>query len=308
MKYPNMQAGSAPGSAGTTLTRDPRVEAHMTKQTQNTILVGVDGSPNAGMAAAWAIEIARRLDAPVEAVAAWTELPPPYVDGVDEHIAEMNAHVAEIMAQALYGDGLSGLNVTAIQGPVADVLLDTGDKLEASMLVVGTRGLGPLSGLLLGSISRRLLFTTRRPLVVVPRRAPPEPQALTRILVGVDCSAVAQRVLSWSARFCADLGVPATIVRCASPGCERPPGLVDRVDDRVRSDTEEALEEFRDLGVGYTIAIAHCDPRVALVENVTSEQAGLIVIGSRGEGQFRGLGGTASYLARHSPVPLAVIP
>ena len=176
------------------------------------------------------------------------------------------------------------------------------------MLVIGTRGLGPLAGLLLGSISRRLLFTTHRPLIVVPRRAPPDPQELTRVLVGVDCSPVAQRVLSWSARICADLGVPATIVRCASPDCEQPPGHGEHADDRVRSDTEEALERFRDLGVEYTIAVAHCDPRVALVDNATGEQAGLIVIGSRGEGQFRGLGGTASYLARHSPVPLAVIP
>ncbi len=308
MKHPHMQAGSVPELVGTTPTRDPRKGAHMTKRTQNTVLVGVDGSPNAGIAAAWAVEIGRRLDAPVEAVTAWTEVPPPYVDGADEHVTAMNAHVAEIMAQALNGDGLKGVNVTAVQGPIAEVLLSTADKLGASMLVVGTRGLGPLSGLLLGSISRRLLFTTRRPLVVVPRRAPPESQALTRVLVGVDCSAVAQRVLSWSAGFCADLEIPATIVRCASPGCERPPGLVEHADDRVRSDTEEALGEFRDLGVRYTIAIAHCDPRVALVENVTRDQAGLIVIGSRGEGQFRGLGGTASYLARHSPVPLAVIP
>ncbi|MFV9672109.1 MAG: universal stress protein [Acidimicrobiia bacterium] len=280
----------------------------MTDRTQDTILVGVDGSPNAGVAAAWAVEVGRRLDATVEAVAAWTEVPPPYVDGVDEHAAEMNAHVAEIMAQALRSEGHGDINVTAIQGPIAQVLLSAADDREASMLVVGTRGLGPLSGLLLGSISRRLLFTAQRPLVVVPRRAPPDPQALTRVLVGVDCSAVAQRVLSWSARFCADLGASATIVRCASPGCEKSPGLVDDLDNRVRSETEAALGEFRDLGVDYTIAVAHCDPRVALVENVASDQAGLIVIGSRGEGQFRGLGGTASYLARHSPVPLAVIP
>ena len=308
MKHPHMQAGSIPGSGGTTLTRDSRRESHMTERTQNTILVGVDGSPNAGIAAAWAIETGHRLDAPVEAVAAWTEVPPPYMDHVDEHVAEMNAHVADIMTQALDADGLKGINVTAVQGPIAEVLLNTADELDAAMLVVGTRGLGPLSGLLLGSISRRLLFTTQRPLVVVPRRAPPDPLTMTRVVVGVDCSAVAERVLSWSARFCATLGVPATIVRCASPGCERPPGLVDHVNGRVRSATEESLGEFRDLGVEYSIAVAHCDPRVALVENVANDQAGLIVIGSRGEGQFRGLGGTASYLARHSPVPLAVIP
>ncbi len=308
MRKPHMQPGSITDSTGTTLTQDSRMEVHVTERTQNAIVVGVDGSSNAGIAAAWAVELGRRLGAPVEAVAVWTEVPPPYLDGVNEHVAEMNAHVADIMAQTLDADGLDGVNVTAVQGPIAEVLLNTADKMEASLLVVGTRGLGPLSGLLLGSISRRLLFTTHRPLVVVPRRAPPDSLVLTRVVVGVDCSPVARRVLSWSARFCADLGVPATIVRCASPGCERPPGLVERIDDRVRSDTEEALEEFRELGVKYSVAVAHCDPRVALVENATTDGAGLIVIGSLGEGQFRGLGGTASYLARHSPVPLAVVP
>jgi nucleotide-binding universal stress UspA family protein len=280
----------------------------MTERTRDTILVGVDGSPNAGIAAAWAVELGRRLGAPVEAVAAWTELPPPYTDGVYDLVSEMNAHMVDVASRSLHDAGIDGIEVTAAQGPIAEVLLNTADQSDAWILVVGTRGLGPLSGLLLGSISRRLLFTTHRPLVVVPRRAPPNPQALTRVLVGVDCSPVAQRVLSWSAAFCADLGVPATIVRCASPGCERPPELSKRVDDRVRADTEEALGEFRDLGVRYTVVVAHCDPRVALVDNATSDQAGLIVIGTRGEGQFRGLGGTASYLARHSPVPLAVIP
>ena len=308
MQYAFTQVGSFPESVDTTLTRDSRMEVTMAEPTQSTILVGVDGSPNAVVAATWAAELGGRLESSVEAVAAWADVPPPYVDGVEEHVAEMNVHVAEVMAQSLGDEGLNTINVTAVHGPIADVLLGTADEMGASMLVVGTRGLGPLSGLLLGSISRRLLFTTNRPLVVVPRRAPPNPRALSRVLVGVDCSPAARRVLSWSARFCAELGVPATIVRCASPGCERPPGHVQRVDDQVRSDTEEALEEFRALDVDYMIDIAHCDPRVALVENVAKHQAGLIVIGTRGEGQFRGLGGTASYLSRHSPVPLAAIP
>jgi nucleotide-binding universal stress UspA family protein len=195
-----------------------------------------------------------------------------------------------------------------MRGPVTEALLDTADELDASMLVVGTRGLGPLSGLLLGSISRRLLFTTHRPLVVVPRESTLNPPALSRVLVGVDCSTVAERVLSWSATFCASLGVPATIVRCADPGCERPPGHVSRVDDRARAEAEEAVGSFRDLGVEYGVVVAHCDPRVALLETAASNEADLIVVGRRGEGQFRGLGGTASYLVRHSPIPLAVIP
>jgi nucleotide-binding universal stress UspA family protein len=275
--------------------------------TAGVILVGIDGSTDAAIAAAWALAIARRTKSEVKAAAVWTERPPPYAPGVDELVSEMHTQTVDVANRSLLDAGLDGIEVIAMRGPVTEALLDTADALDASMLVVGTRGLGPLSGLLLGSISRRLLFTTHRPLVVVPRESTLTPAALSRVLVGVDCSTVAERVLSWSATFCASLGVPATIVRCADPGCEKPPGHVARVDDRVRAGTEEAVGSFRDLGVEYGVVVAHCDPRVALLETAAGNEADLIVIGRRGEGQFRGLGGTASYLVRHSPLPLAVI-
>jgi nucleotide-binding universal stress UspA family protein len=283
-------------------------ETHVYDNTDGSILVGIDGSPNAAIAAAWALAIGRRTNSPVKAVAVWTEHPPPQVPGVDDLASEGHSRTVDIATRSLHDAGLEGVEVTAVQGPVAEKLLDTADALGAAMLVVGTRGLGPLSGLLLGSISRRLLFTTHRPLVVVPCRSTPHPPVLSRVVVGVDCSMVAERVLSWSVAFCADLGVPATIVRCADPGCERPPGHVAQVDDRVIAETEEAVRSFRDRGVEYRIVVAHCDPRVALLDTAAGDEAGLIVVGRLGEGQFRGLGGTASYLVRHSPVPLAVIP
>lgn len=280
----------------------------MTSHPQHSILVGVDGSPNASAAAAWAVAVGQQTKAPVKAVAAWTELRSSYMDPIDAHVTEMNTQTRDAAVEALHNAGIDSLEVTAEPGVVADVLLNAADRLDASMLVVGTRGLGRLSTLLLGSISRYLLFTTRRPLVIVPGVRAHGPPELTRILVGIDRSSIAHRVASWSARLCSDAGAPATIVRCADPGCERPPGHVTRVDDNAKAEAEEVLEPFRDLGVDYDIVVAHCDPRVALVETAVSTRSDMIVIGTRGEGQFRGLGGTASYLARHSPVPLAVIP
>lgn len=272
------------------------------------ILVGFDGSTNAVIAAAWAFAIAERRNSPIKAAAVWTERSPLDASGATDPVSEMHRRTMDVANRSLLDAGLDGVEVVAMRGPVTEALIDTADELDASMLVVGTRGLGPLSGLLLGSISRRLLFTTHRPIVVVPRASTLNPPVLSRVLVGVDCSKVAERVLSWSATFCASLGVQATIVRCADPGCEKPPGHVARVDDRVRAVAEEALGSFRDLGVDYNVVVAHCDPRVALLETAASSDADLIVVGRRGEGQLSGLGGTTSYLVRHSPIPLAVIP
>lgn len=280
----------------------------MNNHTTGPILVGIDGSASASIAAVWAADIGRRTETPVMAIAAWSQPPAPFMDTGHDPTARANIDLAEATSESLRDVGAEDVQVTAVRGPATSTLLDAVDKFNASMLVVGTRGLGPLSGLLLGSVSRRLMFSTQRPLVVVPRHWSLNPPELRKVIVGIDCSEEARRVLTWAASFCSDLGVPATIVRCASPGCERPPGLVDEVDDRARSDAELALEPFRTLDVEYTIAIAHCDPRIALVENAEDGQADLIVIGTRGEGQFSGLGGTASYLARHAPVPLAVIP
>ena len=71
---------------------------------------------------------------------------------------------------------------------------------------------------------------------------------------------------------------------------------------------DEALAMFRDRAVECSLRISHCDPRVGILESAAGDGAGLIVIGKRGAGQFSGLGGTASYLVRHSPLPLAVVP
>ncbi len=280
----------------------------MTDHIHGPLLVGVDDSPNASNAAAWALSIARAMDLPIKAVAAWTRPAHSALHGIDDDISEMNTHTASAAAQSLHGAGLYGIEVTAIQAPAAEALLKTANELNASILVVGTRGLGPLSGLLLGSVSRRLLFTTDRPLILIPNQPTQHPKPLTRVLVGVDCSPVAQRVLTWSASFCADLGIPATIVRCTDPGCVRPPGHVERFDEQVRANTEEALTQLRDHSVEYTLEVSNLDPRVTLPETAARHQAGLIVIGTHGAGHFSGLGGTASYLARHSPLPLAVIP
>ena len=56
-------------------------------------------------------------------------------------------------------------------GGPAHVIEDIATEADADLIVAGTRGHSPVAGLLLGSVTQRLLHIARRPVLAVP----PEP-------------------------------------------------------------------------------------------------------------------------------------
>ena len=57
-----------------------------------------------------------------------------------------------------------------VLGGPAHALKEVADDVSADMIVVGTRGHNPISGLLLGSVTHRLLQISDCPVVAVPIR------------------------------------------------------------------------------------------------------------------------------------------
>ena len=140
------------------------------------IVVGVDGSGPSAEALRYALRLAKLEGSRVRAVTAW-HVPAasygsvgavPLVDlrGVFEEDAKtISARALEAVAPEAAGQEIE---VIVREGHPAKVLLDA--ARDASMLVVGSRGLGGFSELLLGSVSHECAQHATCPVVIVHSR------------------------------------------------------------------------------------------------------------------------------------------
>ncbi|MDA8341231.1 MAG: universal stress protein [Actinomycetota bacterium] len=140
------------------------------------VLVGVDGSDGSVPALQWAIEEAAWRGAVVEAVLAWQGMSTiglgevPYLPDEESRIetteqARLARAIGEAVARVPGGVGVT-VDPVVVEGGAAEVLCERSDR--ADLLVVGCRGHGPVSRLLVGSVSSACLQHARCPTVVVP--------------------------------------------------------------------------------------------------------------------------------------------
>jgi nucleotide-binding universal stress UspA family protein len=147
------------------------------------IVVGIDGSESAAEALRWAVGQATLTGATVEALYVWhpealvTLGVPPLVDW--ELLREAaQARPAEIVREAVGSEpDVRVLPKTAMGSP-AEELVKRSEK--ADLLVVGSRGLGGLKGMLLGSVGHHCAAHSYCPVVIVHRAPLPDRRAPRR--------------------------------------------------------------------------------------------------------------------------------
>lgn len=140
-----------------------------------TIVVGVDGSAGSAEALKFAIAEARLRKATLKAVTAWTltyvAAPIGMMAPIDEAlIPELQDNAKAVLDKAL-ADSLGPepdieVEKAVLEGTPAQVLCDAAQG--ADLLVVGTRGHGGFTGLLLGSVSQQTAHHAPCPIVIVP--------------------------------------------------------------------------------------------------------------------------------------------
>jgi len=137
------------------------------------IVVGVDGSEQAGAALRWAVDQARHTGQPLKAVTAW-HVPTMMYTGAFETATDLDPRELEQAAGMTLERAIGGLGEVAAgleietcvrEGPAADVLV--AESRGAALLVVGSRGLGGFRELLLGSVSHRCSQHAACPVLII---------------------------------------------------------------------------------------------------------------------------------------------
>ena len=132
------------------------------------VIVGVDGSSNAQRALRIAADIARRFDldlAVFHAIGLMTVIDGHHVPS-EGHRDDLERLLRLEWCAALAGERDVRWRAELVYGSPADVLMKMGDALDASFVVVGSRGTG--DELALGSTSHHVVHHCARPVVVVP--------------------------------------------------------------------------------------------------------------------------------------------
>jgi nucleotide-binding universal stress UspA family protein len=155
----------------TSQARPQRTAEIMSGEDRFRIAVGVDGSAESRSALEWAVTEARLRHGLVRAVTAWEY--PPETAGMEAMI--WDPVIFEPAARRMQTDTLKGVDTECVdvtgdvvQGPTVTVLLNA--SRDADLMVVGSRGHGGFTGLLLGSVSTQVVHHAACAVLVVRTR------------------------------------------------------------------------------------------------------------------------------------------
>jgi nucleotide-binding universal stress UspA family protein len=275
--------------------------------------VGVDGSEHSRWALKWAGQKAKHRDALlhiIHAHATAREDTPAWYEAGSSGLSPGEAIIDDAYALVATSHPSVVARAEVVGGPPVAAL--TRVSRSAELLVVGARGRGGFSELLVGSVSDQCIQYAHCPVVVV-RTDPDEPPLHatgSRIVVGIDGSLGSTRALRWAlaeaqVRSAPVLGVYAW---------QYPPIGTFVVDSRQGQ--ELAVDEILHAATDYAAQWAPEVPFTAQARFGTtvpallheSGEAELLVVGATGHGGFDGslVGSVAHQCARHARCPVVV--
>ncbi len=287
------------------------------------ILLATDGSRDAALAAQAAVDLSRRSGSELHVVHVWQGP----VHSIYLLLLELRAR--ELLDEQIecledLGATITGAHLRG--GSPAEEITGLSEELGAGLLVVGSRGLGPIAQLVLGSVSEKIAYLASRPTLVVRGQAGAWPPA--RVVIGDDSSQQAKRAAEVAASIARLFAAQVFLVRTGYPKPQSPPPdhswqswgalrereVLARMQERqrIKKALEKRAGELEELlGQRRRIRAAIEDAAAFILEVAAeSEEATLIAVGSRGLGTIKSfmLGSVSRKILRAASGPVLIAP
>jgi nucleotide-binding universal stress UspA family protein len=290
------------------------------------VIAAVDGSDDSLRALDWALDAARRREAPLRVVhvrqyAAWT---PPDVLAAGPPDADADPVLDQVRTRLERQADRPVTEYVALEGAPAALLPELG--ATAQLLVLGSRGRGGFASLLLGSNGMAAARDAECPVVVVPRpgrevHGEPPAEPGPRVVAGLQVDSPDEATLAFAFTEAALRGARLQVVAAytwpvqswAAPGELVPPLMIDQ--DAVESETRTLAEGFlaphraRHPEVRADPYVTPGDAAGQLV--AASKDADLVVVGRHRRrllAPARLLGSVTHAVLLHAASPIAVVP
>jgi nucleotide-binding universal stress UspA family protein len=202
-------------------------------------------------------------------------------------------------------------------------LLTAADAVDATVVVIGSRGQGAVTSALLGSVSSGLLHHANRPILVVPPCEDVTPAG--PVLVGFDGSDASRATVEAAAKLLSvrEVVIETVWIRysgvAAGGAAGAPVAVVSRAVEELDSSIRTGAEQTAHDGVRLAAAAgleARAEAMQArgpvwstLRDGAEAHGSPAIVVGSRGRGPVAAaaLGSTSAALVHHARLPILVV-
>lgn len=257
------------------------------------VLLATDGSKDAALATLAAVDVCEGTGAELHVVHVWFNIPTARLRPFMR--AELKKLGNELLEEGVKRVEESGGRVTGahlVEGRAADEILDLAGQIGADLVVIGSRGLGPVGRIALGSVSETVIHHSRCPVLVLRGGEdawPPE-----RVIFGDDGSEAARAAGDLGASLCRRHGARALMLHAYprlpevnAEGREFNPRIVD---DELRRAEKVLLERARELesclGSRPKTRLVVGDAAASLLEAAEEDvpERTLVAVGSRGLG------------------------
>lgn len=280
------------------------------------VVVGVDGSSTSDLALGWAIEEATRRKRPLHIIHAFSYGYPMTDLGMGYAINGLRQLADSIRKDAVTRAHRTNPELVITWGEPAcrpaPVLVDASET--ADTVVVGARGMSAARGVFMGSVSVQVAAHARCPVVIVHDTPTPEPGS--PVVVGVDGSEVSSSAIAYAYEQASSRGVGLTVVHAWWLDHVEDAGAsaIWTVDWQTFAEEEKALvaESLAGWQEKYPdVAVRRHSVRGLPVEALIrqSQNACLVVVGTRGRGGFGGLllGSVSQGVMHRAKCPVAIV-